>query len=1095
MPGIFISYRNIKRSYAPMLIDRELSRRFGPENVFQAGRSNVPATHFPSQIERWLEGCSVLIALIDPPWVNEDLRLLEDPKDWVRREIAYALRHGKEVLPVLLDGVEMPKTRQLPGDVASLTHHIGLRMESATADTDLLRLIGEVERLAPDLVLANLMDPALPAPADPAALLRAEHEVLPFRPRPELDRLVEWCRHDTGSPAALVTGVLGAGKTRLGLHLTTRLRGFGWSAGLLSVSAPPEALERLGETRLPSLVVIDDAEARPDHVRAALRSLATAPGMSSRLLLLARAGGDWLDRLRDDRDDGVAALAGLLRPLPLEALRPAEGDLRAACTAFAERLRLPPLAPPPAVPATMLEMQAAALTHVLPSHGPAEPPLRRILQLEREYWSRTAALFGLPAGRSTIAELMAAVTLFGASTEPEANDLLRALRMFREAPVSLLDSGRDFLRTVLPGPAPLNPLRPEQLGENQLADHLRSHHSLPDVLDRVSDRQAGAALLTLGRCLDRHPDLAGAVEAFLGAAPYRLLPLAMTALPAVPRPELLVASMSATLDRLPAAELDPIVTALPQRSEALARFAVVATERLLTARRSAGLDDTATARLARLFAVRLVYLGERATDAAEAARAAIARLTASAGVEERAELAESYAALALALDLTPGSAEEAMTAGEAAIDAYRTLPEEDRYTAALATTSHNQSVRLRHGRRIEEALSAASTAHTLIGPLHRTRPARFRSLYADVQENLATLHHLTGRSAEAERLGRDTLALRRTLAAARPDAYRPQLAGTLYNLGLIRSDRGDPAEATMLWTEALSIFEALAAQRPDRFGDERDRVRARLSGHRQPPTPDDAGERGRCPMTLMDETRMHYEAFPFIEGGRRRVRHWKRRLGEPLPDGVLADAAVLDVGCGSGEVAQGLAERGAQVICVDLTAAAVRRARRRMPGILACQAGALTLPFSDAAVDHAVSIGVLHHTPDAFRGLAEMVRVTRPGGRVVVMLYARWTPYHLVYRLSAPLRARVPVTWLGRMPRLPLHVMRLVVAAQVGQWYGDDQLRRLLADQLWTPRASFQSARRIRRWAASLGLVEVRRHALLCHGNLFTFQVPADVRG
>jgi SAM-dependent methyltransferase len=244
-------------------------------------------------------------------------------------------------------------------------------------------------------------------------------------------------------------------------------------------------------------------------------------------------------------------------------------------------------------------------------------------------------------------------------------------------------------------------------------------------------------------------------------------------------------------------------------------------------------------------------------------------------------------------------------------------------------------------------------------------------------------------------------------------------------------------------------------------------------------------------MTLMDATRRHYEAFPFIEGGRRRVRHWKRRLGEPLPGGVLAGATVLDVGCGSGEVAQGLAERGAQVVCVDLTAGAVRRARRRATKIVACQASALTLPFPSATFDHAVSIGVLHHTPDAFRGLTEMVRVTRRGGRVVVMLYARWTPYHLVYRLSAPLRARVPVAWLGRLPRLPLHLMRLVVAAQVGQWYGDDQLRRLLADQLWTPQASFHSAREVRRWASSLGLAEVRRDALPCHGNLFTFQVPA----
>jgi hypothetical protein len=53
-------------------------------------------------------------------------------------------------------------------------------------------LIGEVERLVPDLVLSTLADPEPPEPESPAVLLRAGYEVLPFRSRPELDRLIEW---------------------------------------------------------------------------------------------------------------------------------------------------------------------------------------------------------------------------------------------------------------------------------------------------------------------------------------------------------------------------------------------------------------------------------------------------------------------------------------------------------------------------------------------------------------------------------------------------------------------------------------------------------------------------------------------------------------------------------------------------------------------------------------------------------------------------------------------------------------------------------------------------------------------------------------
>ncbi|MEV6484068.1 TIR domain-containing protein [Streptomyces sp. NPDC051576] len=844
MPGIFLSYRNIERSYAPMLVDRELSRRFGPENVFQAGRSNLPAVHFPTEIDRRVDECDLLIALIDPPWVGEDLPLLREPGDWVRREIARALGQGKRVLPVLLDGAEMPRTAELPADIAPLTRNIALRMRARTVDTDLLRLIGEVERLVPELVLVTLMDPAPAKNVGGPALLRAEHQVLPFRHRGELDLLAEWCSAPAGPPVKLLVGALGAGKTRLGLRLAAQVRGSGRPGGLLSVTAPAECLDRLGEIGSPCLVVLDDAEARPAQVRAALRSLAAAPQAPARLLLLARSDGDWLDDLRDDADDAVADLVDSIVPLPLAPLRPAEEDFATACGAFARRLGLPlPSLPSdrPETP-TLLELQAAALTHVLSPHTPLDRPLRRILGLERAYWRTAGTAFGLPVPSDRVlAEVMATVTLFGADSEPEADGLLTSLRAFRGGPVHAVDSCRDLLRTVLPGPAPLNPLQPEQLAQEFVAEFLDSDHRLADLLDGVSDNQARRALGNLGRCLERHPRISGPVEDFLAAAPGRLLPLALTVLASLPRPELLVSAMSGALDRTPQDELPAVVDALPLRSDALARFAVDATERALGAR-DADAGDFTTARLARRLSVRLTYLGERPSDAVEAARSAVRALTAltvgePAPVESvaagqgsvDAELAEAHAALALALDLDPSSRDEAVAAGETAVARYRALPDGDRHGAALATALHNQSIRLRRVRAMPAAFAAATDARRLVEPLHTERPTRFRSLYADVLDNLSIVTHLTGHPDEAERLGREALALRRALAAARPDAYRSQLAGTLFNLGLLLTENERKgAEVGQLWDESLSIYDALSVVRPGHYDAPRDRVRAHL---------------------------------------------------------------------------------------------------------------------------------------------------------------------------------------------------------------------------------------------------------------------------
>ncbi len=232
------------------------------------------------------------------------------------------------------------------------------------------------------------------------------------------------------------------------------------------------------------------------------------------------------------------------------------------------------------------------------------------------------------------------------------------------------------------------------------------------------------------------------------------------------------------------------------------------------------------------------------------------------------------------------------------------------------------------------------------------------------------------------------------------------------------------------------------------------------------------------------QTRAHYECYPFVQGGRHRVRHWQRRLRPFLPDVAVSGAVVLDVGCGSGEISAGLAARGARIVGVDLTGAATRRTRALLPTALVCQANAVCLPFMDQAVDHSVSIGVLHHTPDCFAGLRELARVTKIGGSIVVMLYARWTPYHAVYTATRPLRRRFPVTVLDRVPRWCWQLVRLVVAIQVGQRLGDDQLKALIADQLWTPRATFHSARTIANWASTLNLAVHRRKRLFLHANI-----------
>jgi len=152
----------------------------------------------------------------------------------------------------------------------------------------------------------------------------------------------------------------------------------------------------------------------------------------------------------------------------------------------------------------------------------------------------------------------------------------------------------------------------------------------------------------------------------------------------------------------------------------------------------------------------------------------------------------------------------------------------------------------------------------------------------------------------------------------------------------------------------------------------------------------------------------------------------RRHLGAvEMPLNGLAGMKVLEIGSGAGGHAALFAHHGASMVAIDITPERVAATARKLALLTktrgqAYHADAENLPFRDAAFDIVYSNGVLHHSEDTERCIAEVHRVLKPGGRAVIMLYAR---HSAAYWLNIVPRALVTgeifrwpeAQWIGRL--------------------------------------------------------------------------------
>ena len=164
MSGIFISYRREDTKAYARLLSAALGDRFGPEQVFRDIDTMAPGVNFPAAITEAVGSCDVLLALIGNQWLTatqNGRRRLDNPDDYVRREIVAALGRDILVVPVLIEDARIPDRGDLPEAIAPLVDRNVHRLTDEGWNDGVERLLDALAQVVPPT-----QPPGTPSPAE-----------------------------------------------------------------------------------------------------------------------------------------------------------------------------------------------------------------------------------------------------------------------------------------------------------------------------------------------------------------------------------------------------------------------------------------------------------------------------------------------------------------------------------------------------------------------------------------------------------------------------------------------------------------------------------------------------------------------------------------------------------------------------------------------------------------------------------------------------------------------------------------------------------------------------------------------------------------
>src|SRR5829696_7648579 len=147
---VFLSYRRDDAGGHAGRLSDALSERLGAGSVFHDVTAIGPGLNFDHEIDRALDECDAVLALIGPAWLDaassDGSRRLFASDDYVRRELARALTRDVPLVPVLVGGARLPSEEELPDSIAALSQRQQVILQDESWHNDVNGLVRSLRR-------------------------------------------------------------------------------------------------------------------------------------------------------------------------------------------------------------------------------------------------------------------------------------------------------------------------------------------------------------------------------------------------------------------------------------------------------------------------------------------------------------------------------------------------------------------------------------------------------------------------------------------------------------------------------------------------------------------------------------------------------------------------------------------------------------------------------------------------------------------------------------------------------------------------------------------------------------------------------------